>query len=48
MYCIVKMCNFVCQDMVGSNALSTVKDHQDAIDKTFKSEMPKRLTCNVE
>ena len=40
--CIVcERCVTVCQDMVGSNALSTVKRPSDAIDKTFKSEMPK-------
>lgn len=40
--CIVcERCVTVCQDMVGSNALSTVKRPSDAIDATFKSEMPK-------
>jgi NADH-quinone oxidoreductase subunit G len=40
--CIVcERCVTVCQDMVGSNALSTVKRPSDAIDKTFKDEMPK-------
>lgn len=40
--CIVcERCVTVCGDMVGSNALSTVKRPSDAIDKTFKSEMPK-------
>ena len=40
--CIVcERCVTVCGDMVGSNALSTVKRPSDAIDKTFKDEMPK-------
>ncbi|UTJ06408.1 NADH-quinone oxidoreductase subunit G [Arcobacter roscoffensis] len=40
--CIVcERCVTVCKDMVGSNALSTVKRGADAIDKTFKAEMPK-------
>lgn len=40
--CIVcERCVTVCKDMVGSNALSTVKRGSDAIDATFKSEMPK-------
>ena len=40
--CIVcERCVTVCQDMVGSNALSTVKRPSDAIEKTFKDEMPK-------
>jgi len=40
--CIVcERCVTVCKDMVGSNALSTVKRPSDAIDKTFKTEMPK-------
>ena len=40
--CIVcERCVTVCKDMVGSNALSTVKRPSDAIDKTFKAEMPK-------
>ena len=40
--CIVcERCVTVCKDMVGSNALSTVKRPSDAIEKTFKSEMPK-------
>jgi NADH-quinone oxidoreductase subunit G len=40
--CIVcERCVTVCKDMVGSNALSTVKRGADAIEKTFKSEMPK-------
>ncbi|WP_072682263.1 NADH-quinone oxidoreductase subunit G [Arcobacter sp. LA11] len=40
--CIVcEKCVTVCKDMVGSSALSTVKRGADAIDKTFKDEMPK-------
>ncbi len=40
--CIVcEKCVTVCKDMVGSNALSTVKKPSEAIDKTFKTEMPK-------
>jgi len=40
--CIVcERCVTVCKDMVGSNALSTVKRPSDAIEKTFKSQMPK-------
>ena len=40
--CIVcEKCVTVCKDMVGSNALSTVKRGADAIEKTFKDEMPK-------
>jgi NADH-quinone oxidoreductase subunit G len=40
--CIVcERCVTVCGDMVGSNALSTVKRPSDAIEKTFKDEMPK-------
>ena len=40
--CIVcERCVTVCKDMVGSNALSTVKRGADAIDKTFKAQMPK-------
>ena len=40
--CIVcERCVTVCKDMVGSNALSTVKRPSDAIEKTFKAEMPK-------
>ncbi len=40
--CIVcEKCVTVCKDMVGSNALSTVKRPSDAIDKTFKESMPK-------
>jgi len=40
--CIVcERCVTVCKDMVGSNALSTVKRGAEAIEKTFKAEMPK-------
>ena len=40
--CIVcEKCVTVCKDMIGSNALSTVKRGADAITKTFKDEMPK-------
>lgn len=40
--CIVcEKCVTVCKDMIGSNALSTVKRGSEAIDKTFKEEMPK-------
>ena len=40
--CIVcEKCVTVCKDMIGSNALSTVKRGADAIDKTFKDTMPK-------
>ncbi len=40
--CIVcEKCVTVCKDMVGSNALSTVKRGADAIEKTFKEQMPK-------
>lgn len=40
--CIVcERCVTVCKDMVGSNALSTVKRPSEAIEKTFKAEMPK-------
>ena len=40
--CIVcERCVTVCKDMVGSNALSTVKRPSDAIEKTFKTQMPK-------
>ncbi|MGB5791391.1 NADH-quinone oxidoreductase subunit G [Poseidonibacter sp.] len=40
--CIVcERCVTVCKDMVGSNALSTVKRPSEAIEKTFKEEMPK-------
>ena len=40
--CIVcERCVTVCGDMVGSNALSTVKRDSDNIDKVFKDDMPK-------
>ena len=40
--CIVcERCVTVCEDMVGSNALSTVKRDSDNIDKVFKDDMPK-------
>jgi len=40
--CIVcEKCTTVCKDMIGSNALSTVKRGADALDKTFKDNMPK-------
>lgn len=40
--CIVcEKCVTVCKDMIGSNALSTVKRGSDAISKTFKDSMPK-------
>jgi len=40
--CIVcEKCVTVCKDMIGSNALSTVKRGADAIEKTFKDSMPK-------
>ena len=40
--CIVcEKCVTVCKDMIGSNALSTVKRGADVIEKTFKDEMPK-------
>ena len=40
--CIVcERCVTVCEDMVGSNALSTVKRDSDNIEKVFKDEMPK-------
>lgn len=40
--CIVcERCVTVCEDMVGSKALSTVKKDSDNIDKVFKDEMPK-------
>ena len=40
--CIVcERCVTVCEDMVGSKALSTVKRDSDNIDKVFKDEMPK-------
>lgn len=40
--CIVcEKCVTVCKDMIGSNALSTVKRGSDNIEKVFKDEMPK-------
>ena len=40
--CIVcEKCVTVCKDMIGSSALSTVKRGADALDKTFKTSMPK-------
>jgi NADH-quinone oxidoreductase subunit G len=40
--CIVcEKCVTVCKDMIGSNALSTVKRGADALDKTYKESMPK-------
>ncbi len=40
--CIVcERCVTVCEDMVGSRALGTVKRDSDNIDKVFKDEMPK-------
>ncbi|RXK11549.1 ferredoxin [Halarcobacter mediterraneus] len=40
--CIVcEKCVTVCKDMIGSNALSTVKRGSDVIDKSYKEEMPK-------
>ena len=40
--CIVcEKCVTVCKDMVGSNALSTVKRGADGIDPAFKASMPK-------
>lgn len=40
--CIVcERCVTVCEDMVGSKALSTVKRDSENIDKVFKDEMPK-------
>ncbi len=40
--CIVcEKCVTVCKDMIGSNALSTVKRGADALEKTFKETMPK-------
>ncbi|TLP38558.1 NADH-quinone oxidoreductase subunit G [Arcobacter arenosus] len=40
--CIVcEKCVTVCKDMIGSNALSTVKRDSDGIDKVFKDTMPK-------
>jgi len=40
--CIVcEKCVTVCKDMIGSNALSTVKRGADPISKSFKDDMPK-------
>jgi len=40
--CIVcEKCVTVCKDMIGSQALSTVKRGADALDKDFKATMPK-------
>ncbi len=40
--CIVcEKCVTVCKDMIGSNALSTVKRGADPISKSFKEDMPK-------
>ncbi|RXJ89479.1 ferredoxin [Arcobacter sp. CECT 8983] len=40
--CIVcEKCVTVCKDMIGSNALSTVKRGSEAIEKVFKEQMPK-------
>jgi NADH-quinone oxidoreductase subunit G len=40
--CIVcEKCVTVCKDMIGSNALSTVKRGADALDKDYKASMPK-------
>ena len=40
--CIVcEKCVTICKDMIGSNALSTVKRGADALDKSFKDTMPK-------
>ncbi len=40
--CIVcEKCVTICKDMIGSNALSTVKRGSEAISKTFKDSMPK-------
>jgi NADH-quinone oxidoreductase subunit G len=40
--CIVcEKCVTVCKDMIGSNALSTVKRGADALDKEYKANMPK-------
>jgi NADH-quinone oxidoreductase subunit G len=40
--CIVcEKCTTICKDIIGSNALSTVKRGADAIDKTYKKNMPK-------
>jgi NADH-quinone oxidoreductase subunit G len=40
--CIVcEKCVTICKDMIGSNALSTVKRGADTLDKNFKATMPK-------
>ncbi|MEA3315847.1 MAG: NADH-quinone oxidoreductase subunit G [Campylobacterota bacterium] len=40
--CIVcEKCVTVCKDMIGSNALKTVKRGADALDKDYKANMPK-------
>ena len=40
--CIVcEKCVTICKDMIGSNALSTVKRGADALDANFKATMPK-------
>jgi len=40
--CIVcEKCVTICKDMIGSNALSTVKRGADALDKEYKASMPK-------
>ena len=40
--CIVcEKCVTICKDMIGSNALSTVKRGADALDADFKANMPK-------
>ena len=40
--CIVcEKCVTICKDMIGSNALATVKRGADALDKTYKESMPK-------
>ncbi len=40
--CIVcEKCVTVCKDMIGSNALSTVKRGAEALDKSYKENMPK-------
>jgi NADH-quinone oxidoreductase subunit G len=40
--CIVcEKCVSVCKDMIGSNALGTVKRGADALDKDYKANMPK-------
>ena len=40
--CIVcEKCITICKDMIGSNALSTVKRGGEALDKSYKASMPK-------